>query len=104
MSYLTFLQKLLALGDKLPAIFAAVQKIIADVQALIALVSPAPVADTGLQFTAVGADEETAELAVAKAIGGDTGLFDLSALRAVFQFLRDNPALLELVKLLLGGK
>ncbi len=96
MSYLTFLQKLLALGDKLPAIFAAVQKIVADVQALIALVSP-PAADTGLQFTAVGADEEAAELKVAQALAGDGAFFDLATLRAVWDFCQKNPWVLELL-------
>lgn len=103
MSYLEFLTKLIALGDKLPAAFAIVQRIIASVKELMGLFATAP-PDDGLAFTAIGADEEAAELAVAQSLAGDGALFDLATLRAVFQFLRDNPALLELVKLLLGGK
>lgn len=88
MSYLDFLTKLIALGDKLPAAFAIVQRIIASVKELMGLFAVAPADDV---------DEEAAELKVAQALAGDGAFFDLATLRAVWKFANDNPWILELL-------
>jgi hypothetical protein len=101
-SYLDFLKLLIALGPKLPEVMAHVQHIVSDVQAIVALVSgKEPL--FGAAPMELNATEQQAEGEVVAAMaGGDTfAAFDGKLIRALFQFVKDNPELLQLILALL---
>lgn len=105
MSYAAFLKALLALGPKLPQVFALVQHIVEDVRALAELIggSPSVFGAASLELS----DEEMAdESEVLSAIGGmEEGSFgaigDGKIIRSIFAFLQANPDLLKAILTLL---
>lgn len=118
MQYLDFLKALLALGPKLPEVFSRVQRIIAEVMELVAIVRGPSPNDGGLEHvgytealvdgkpvTAEILDAEREVLALTTGAGeGSEALFDGTALRRLFAFAAANPQLLALlVSLLKGG-
>ena len=103
--YAQFLKLLLALGPKLPQVMALVQHIVSDVQELIALVKGTP-ALFGADSLELNAAEQCDEDAVLAALGGaNEGTFgaigDGTFLRAICQFVKNNPELLQLILSLL---
>lgn len=106
MKYLDLLNLFLALGPKMPAIIAAVQKLVADFKELVSLVKPDAQPSSGdLQLVAVDEQEEAAEAQIAAlmAADGSQALFDGSLLRGVFAFAKEHPELMAWILGLLKG-
>jgi hypothetical protein len=100
MNYLDFLKLLIALGPKLPEVMAHVQHIVSDVQAIVALLKPATFG--AAEFVPNATEQEAEGEVVAAMAGGDTfAAFDGKLIRALFQFVKDNPELLQLILALL---
>lgn len=110
MNYLKFLQILLALGPKLPAIVEKVQHIIEDVQAIIALLQLGPFAASGeTLFTATPEElavesEVMAAIAPTGAPGTMKAIGDGAFLRRIWTFVQEHPELLTLLLSLLAKK
>jgi hypothetical protein len=99
-NYLDFLKALLALGPKLPAVFALIEHIVGDIQELIALVTGGPFAAPCMSRSSTP-EESTLENEVAAALvadGTNRGIGDGTFLRAIWAFIESHP---ELVSLLL---
>jgi hypothetical protein len=103
MTYLDFLRKLLALGPKLPDVFEHIQHIISDVQAILRLVKgEEPL--FGEVAMELNATEQAAEGEVLAAMAGSSenfAAFDGTLLRQLFEFIKNNPAVLQLILSLL---
>lgn len=101
MKYLAFLQALLALGDKLPAILAELEIIAAAIARVTTLVTGEMPAGT-LGVMAADPEEEQAEAQIAALVAGPNAAFDGSRLRGLFKLLKDSGALDVLVSVLLA--
>jgi hypothetical protein len=101
--YLAWLNWLIALGPKLPAVYAEIEKIVASVKAIIELFGGAPAADGTLALASVSTAEAEAEIQVAALLAGPNAAFDGTRLRAIFQFLNENRELLKFLVSLFGG-
>lgn len=106
--YAAFLSFLLTLGPKLQAIWPKLQAWVATTTDLVTAVKgliPSTTPAAGTLSICVPTDEELAlEGQVAELIAGPNAAFDGSLLRALWQFGRENPALLQfLISLLKGG-
>jgi hypothetical protein len=99
--YLSFLQALVNLGDKLPAILAELEIIAASIGRLTTLVTGELPAGT-LGVMAADPEEEQAEAQIAAIVAGPNAAFDGSKLRGLFKLLKDSGALDVLVSLLLS--
>lgn len=111
MTYLKFLQALLALGPKLPSIMEKIQHIVEDVQEIIALLNPGPFAAAAAEpsFSASAKEEQVeSEVMAALAPSGEPGTMkaigDGAFLRAIWSFVQKNPELLSLLLSLLAKK
>lgn len=113
-NYLGFLSVLIALGTKLPALWPLVQawilattNLINAVKGVITIPAPAEPAEPagGLQLVEATAEELELEGQVAALIipAGSQAAFDGSRLRALFQFVKDNPELVSWLFTLLKG-
>lgn len=110
MAYLDWLKLLLALGPKLPEVFASVQRLIAEFRVLLGLIRPHASPEPGhLELVSVTPDEAELEAQVAAALvpEGTLAAFDGTLLRRVYTFLREHPelaaVLVTLLKHALGG-
>jgi hypothetical protein len=98
--YLKWLQVLIALGPKLPAILAALQALFDAIAS--AIPAPAGSAEGSLQVVQPSTAELEAEQQVAALVAGPNAAFDGSRLRALFTFLQATGLLDALLKRL-GG-
>jgi hypothetical protein len=96
--YLKFLQVLIALGPKLPAILAALQALFDAISAAI----PAPTEGT-LELAHPSTSEMEAEQVVAAMVAGPNAAFDGSRLRGLYKFLNDSGLLAVLISVLAKG-
>ena len=104
MSYQDFLKALIALGPKLPTVWAEIEKMIAAVKAIAGIVQPAAAAAGALELNEISPDEAEAEAAVACILAGPNAAFDGAILRGLYGFAKANPWLLDaLLALLKGG-
>jgi hypothetical protein len=96
--YLKFLQVLIALGPKLPAILAALQSLFDAISAAI----PAPTEGT-LEVSHPSTSEMEAEQTVAAMVAAPNAAFDGSRLRGLYKFLNDSGLLAVLISVLAKG-
>ena len=87
MKYRDYLNKLLGYADKLPEIYKHLVVIVAEFQAIMALLGKAAPGDGTLSLVSPSDEEAALEAQVATAIGGEGALFDLSTLRTIFAVL-----------------
>ena len=99
MNYLAWLTWLASFSTKLPAIFAELEKIVAAVQAIIALTG-GTVPDESLEMVQVSSAEAEAETEVACLLAGPNAAFDGTRLRKLFAFLKDSGLIEVLVTIL----
>lgn len=95
MSYLKFLQVLITLGPKLPAIFAALQ-------GLVDAISDAWPSEQTLEVVSSTDEELACECQVAEIVAGPNAAFDGSGLRRLFKFLQESGLLDALMTTLLA--
>lgn len=102
MTYLKFLQLLVALGPKFPALWVIVQEIVEKVQEAIRLITGAEPL-FGVPFAESSAAEvaEEAKLASLTQASGLQGAGERGTLRDIWTFIKENPELLALILSLL---
>ena len=98
MKYLDYLNKLLGYADKLPELYKHLVVIVAEVQAIMAIIGKAAPGDGTLSLVAPTDEEAALECQVATAIGGEGALFDLNTLRTIFAVLESLGILDKLFK------
>lgn len=105
MSYADWLKALIALGPKLPEVMALVQHIVSDVQAIVAIVSGKEPLFGAMPMELTAAEQSLESEACAALAGVEEGKFgaigDGTLLRTLFTFIKENPALMQLILSLL---
>lgn len=107
MSYAAFLKLLLALGPSLPSIVADIQEIVARVQSIVGKLKPqtfgAESVEGWVLTDAEQGDEAEVMAALIESPNESFGAIgDGAILRMLYQFIKDNPALLQLILSLLA--